>query len=96
MIPADGGCVLRIHVRTGASRGGVSGLHGGALAVRVAARPVDGAANREVLSRLARALGIGTAALELSSGTRARDKRILVRGLSASIVREKLAPLLRV
>jgi uncharacterized protein (TIGR00251 family) len=88
--------MLRIHVRLGASRPGVTGVHGGSLAVRVGARPVEGAANREVLAVLARALGVGTTALELASGARARDKRVLVRGLSAAFAREKLAPLLRV
>jgi uncharacterized protein (TIGR00251 family) len=94
--PAPGGCVLRIHVRPGASHAGVVGMHGDAVAVRVGARPVDGAANREVLAVMARALGVGTTALELASGSRARAKRILVRGLSPAVARRKLAPLLDV
>jgi uncharacterized protein (TIGR00251 family) len=94
--PAPGGCVLRIHVRPGASHAGVIGMHGDAVAVRVGARPVDGAANREILALMARALGVGTTALELASGSRARDKRILVRGLSPAVARRKLAPLLGV
>ena len=88
--------MLRIHVRPGASRAGVTGMQGDALAVRVAARPVDGAANREVLAVMARALGVGTSAVELASGSRARDKRVLVRGLSPAGARRKLAPLLGV
>ena len=86
--------MLRVHVRPGASRPGVSGLHGGAIAVRVGARPVDGAANRAVLAVVGDALGVGSTALELTSGACARDKRIFVRGVSASVARQKLAPLL--
>jgi len=96
VMPASGGSVLRIHVRPGASRAGLAGLHGGALALRVGARPVEGAANREVLTVLARALDLRSADLELTSGATGRDKRVLVRGLSPAAVRAALAPLLRV
>jgi len=89
-MPATGGCVLRVHVRPGASRPGVAGLHGGALALRVGARPVDGAANREVLAVLARALGLRPADLELTAGATGRDKRVLVRGRTAAAVRDLL------
>ena len=95
-MPAAAGCVLRVHVRPGASRPGLVGLHGGALAVRVGARPVDGAANREVLEVLARALGLRPGALELTSGATGRDKRVLVRGLSSAAAYAKLSPRLRV
>jgi uncharacterized protein (TIGR00251 family) len=94
--PATGGSMLRVHVRPGASRPGLTGLHGGALAVRVGARPAEGAANREVVTVLARALGIAPAALELAAGARGRDKRIRVRGLAPAAIEAKLAPLLRV
>jgi uncharacterized protein (TIGR00251 family) len=93
---ATEGCVLRVHVRPGATRPGIAGLHGGSLAVRVRARPVEGAANREVLGVVAAALGIATSALELASGARGREKRILVHGLSAAVARAKLATLLGV
>ena len=87
---------MRIHVRPGASHAGVTGLHGDAVAIRVGARPVDGAANREVLALMARALGVRTTALELASGAKTRDKRVLVHGLSPAAARRKLAPLLGV
>lgn len=96
VVPAAGGSVLRVHVRPAASRPGVTGLHGGALAVRVGAPPVGGAANREVLEVLATALGVATAALEVSSGAQGRTKRIRVHGLSPAIIAAKLSPLLRV
>ena len=85
-----------MHVRPGATRPGVSGLHGEALAVRVGARPIGGAANREVLAVLAEALGITRAALELSSGAQSRAKRIRVRGLAPAAIQAKLGTLPRV
>jgi len=96
VVAAAGGSTLRVHVRPGAARPGLTGLHGGALAVRVGARPIAGAANREVLALLAAALGIGPTALEVTSGAQSRNKRIRVRGLTPATVQAKLAQVLRV
>jgi uncharacterized protein (TIGR00251 family) len=95
VVPIAGGSVLRLHVRPGASRPGLAGLHAGALAIRVGARPIGGAANREVLHLLARALGVPGSALEIVAGGHGRDKRVCVRGLSPEIIRSRLAPLMR-
>ena len=96
VLPVAGGSVLRVRVRPGASRPGVAGLHGDALALRVAARPVEGAANRAVLGLVAAALDVAPSSLELVSGTRGRDKRVRVRGLDPATIQARLAPLLRV
>ena len=69
----------------------MGGLHGEALRVRVAARPLAGAANRELLRLLARALGLRPGDLELEAGAHGREKRVRVRGLPAAAVRERLA-----
>ena len=95
MLPIAGGSVLRLHVRPGASRPGLAGLHGGALAIRVGARPIGGAANREVVGLLAGALGVPGSALEVVAGGRGREKRVRVRGLSPEIIRSRLAPFMR-
>ena len=80
----------------GASRPGVAGLHAGALALRVAARPLEGAANREVLAMIARALDVAPSTVELVAGARGRDKRVRIRGLDPAAVERRLAPRLRV
>jgi uncharacterized protein len=96
VVPEGGGSLLRVHVRPGASRPGVAGLHGGVLALRVAARPLEGAANREVLAVIATALEVAPSAVELVAGARGRDKRVRVRGLDPAAVERRLAPRLRV
>jgi len=85
-----------VHVVPGARRAGVTGLHGDALRVRVTARPVEGAANRELLRLLARLLGVRSADLALEAGARGREKRVRVRGLAVETVRERLVPALSV
>jgi uncharacterized protein (TIGR00251 family) len=96
VLPVGGGSLLRVHVRPGASRPGVAGLHGGALALRVAAHPLDGAANREVLAVIAAALAVARSAVEIVAGSRARDKRVRIHGLDPADVERRLAPRLRV
>ena len=83
-------------MRPGASRPGVAGLHGGALTVRVGSPPVEGAANREVLAILARALGVGRSSLALAAGARGRSKQVRVHGLGPEVVEARLAALLRI
>ena len=89
--PTPAGCLLRVHVQPGASRAGVAGLYGGALRVRVGARAVDGAANRELLAVVAHALGIRSTAVAIEGGAQARRKRLRVTGIGADAARERLA-----
>lgn len=86
------GSVLSIHVRPGARRPEIAGLHGDALCVKVRARPVEGAANREVISTLAKALGVRVSSLSIRSGEHGRDKQIVVDGLAPDAVRQRLQP----
>jgi hypothetical protein len=89
------GLEMLVHVRPGASHSEIAGLHAGALCVRVAARPVEGAANRELLRVLAEALGVRASALALRRGARGREKRVLAGGVPEAEIVARLAPLLR-
>lgn len=84
------GVVLRVRVTPGARRETVEGLRelpeGPALVVRVAAPPVDGAANEAVAAVLAKALGLRRGAVTLLSGETARVKRLLLAGDRAAIL----------
>jgi uncharacterized protein YggU (UPF0235/DUF167 family) len=61
------------------------GVLGGELRVRVAAPPVEGAANTALLRLIARELGIASGAVRLVSGETARRKVI-----AASIDQERV------
>ena len=56
--PTAGGVRITIQVQPRAARTEVIGLHGNAIKLRVAAPPVDGAANRELIRCLARLLNV--------------------------------------
>ncbi|MEX5215036.1 MAG: DUF167 domain-containing protein [Nitrospiraceae bacterium] len=84
------GAVLAVHVQPNASRTECVGPHGGALKIRVAAPPVDGAANEELIRFLAKTCGISSGSIVIRSGSAARRKQILLKGLPARSVIEKL------
>jgi uncharacterized protein YggU (UPF0235/DUF167 family) len=73
------------------SRPGLAGCHGQALRIRLRARPVEGAANRELLEHLADALGVRRVDLSIVAGEHGREKRVVVRGLAVDDVRQRLA-----
>jgi uncharacterized protein YggU (UPF0235/DUF167 family) len=56
----------------------------------VAARAVEGAANRELVRFLAAALGIRPSALSIEAGLHGRDKRVRVRGVGVDAVVARL------
>jgi uncharacterized protein (TIGR00251 family) len=88
--PVSGGVRLALHVQPRASRTELAGMHGGALKLRLAAPPVDGAANLELLRFLAELLGVPRSRLVLRSGAAARRKQVLVQGISVGFAERRL------
>jgi uncharacterized protein (TIGR00251 family) len=84
--PHPEGVLLRIWAQPKASRTQVTGLHGEPprLRIQIAAPPVDGAANEELLRFLKKALGIPASRIELIRGATSKHKDVLCRGLSAA------------
>ena len=72
---------LDIRVIPRAGRSGFGGLRDGALLVRLAAAPVDGAANDELIALLAKTLRIPKRDITIVSGERSRSKRIRIAGI---------------
>jgi uncharacterized protein (TIGR00251 family) len=81
---------LRIHVQPRASRSEVVGRHGDAIKIRLAAPPVDGAANEALIRFLAAALAIPRSRLALVSGASSRAKVVRIEGVTAAEVRQRL------
>ena len=81
---------LEIRVIPRAGRSGFAGLRDGALLVRLAAAPVDGAANDELIALIAKALRIPKRDITIVSGERARSKRIRIAGIDREQALAKL------
>ena len=85
----DGGAItFGVRVVARASRSEVVGERDGYLRVRVAAPPVEGAANEELVRTLARALGVARSAVEIVSGHQSKLKRVRARGASGARLAE--------
>ncbi len=83
--------VLRVRVQPGAGRSSVTGRHGDALAVKVAAPPIGGRANVQCVELVADILGVRKSQVELVSGEKNRQKRLRVVGIEPARAREALA-----
>jgi uncharacterized protein (TIGR00251 family) len=76
----DGALTFAVRVVPRASRSEIVGEHDGALRVRVAAPPVEGTANVELVRTLARALGVPSRSVEITSGQASKTKLVRVAG----------------
>ena len=86
------GAVLTVHVQPKASRTACAGIHGEAVKIRIAAPPVGGAANRELIRFLADELSLPAAAVRIESGGAGRYKRVRLDGVTAVQVLSRLVP----
>ena len=88
--PTGSGVRFVVQVQPRASRTEVVGVHGDALKVRVAAPPVDGAANEELSRYLAKQLGVAASAVQVVGGATGRRKIVEVAGITAEEARTRL------
>jgi uncharacterized protein len=88
------GVSFRVRVVPRAGRTGVAGERGGALLVRLAAAPVDGAANDALIAMLAAILGCPKRDVAIASGERARDKVVRIDGMDIAQVSARLLAIL--
>lgn len=84
---SEGAVTFRVRVAPRAGLTAVAGEHDGALRVRVAAPPVEGAANAELVRFLARALDLPLSAVEIAAGHASKSKLVRARGATAEQVR---------
>ncbi len=86
------GAVLAVTVVPRASKTDIERLPDGTIRIRLAAPPVDGAANTALLRFLADALGLPRSRLSIASGVTSRRKRIVVENIGV----DELIAMLRV
>ncbi|NLD67475.1 MAG: DUF167 domain-containing protein [Limnobacter sp.] len=84
---------LRLAVQPGAQRTLVVGIHDGCLKLRVAAPPVDGRANDEILRWLSKLLAVPRAQLRIVAGESSRRKSVAIDdALDAATLVQALSP----
>lgn len=85
-----GGVVLALRVRPCSTRQGIGPVEGDTVTVRLNAPPVEGKANKALVSLLAESLDIAKSRIEIVSGARGRNKVVSVEGLSPADVMSRL------
>ncbi|HEU4642148.1 MAG TPA: DUF167 domain-containing protein [Gemmatimonadaceae bacterium] len=92
MVQERAGAVrFSVRVQPRAGRTALDGTHAGALRVRLAAAPVDGAANEALVELLADRLDVPRSAITIVSGATSRTKLVEVHGVDAARARELAA-----
>jgi uncharacterized protein (TIGR00251 family) len=87
----DRGLTFAVRIIPRASRSEIAGEYNGALRIRIAAPPVDGAANRELVRLLAKSFKLPQNAIEIVSGAGSKNKIVHVSGGDST----RLAQLIR-
>ena len=78
---------INVYVQPRASKTAVVGMHDGCVRIRLAAPPVDGAANAALIEFVADRLGVAKSRVRITAGLTSRRKTVEVDGVTA----EKLA-----
>ncbi|MBZ5534582.1 MAG: DUF167 domain-containing protein [Acidobacteriia bacterium] len=86
----EDGCTFRIVVVPRAVRNQLAGVMAGAVRLKTAAPPVDGAANAACIQYLAHLLDVPKSNVELISGEHHKRKTVYIHGIKASEVRRIL------
>ena len=86
----DGKLIFKVRVVPRASRSELVGEYDGALRVRIAAPPVDGAANDELVRLLARVFGVPRSAIDITGGLTGKLKTVCVAGGRAAVLEAKV------
>jgi len=88
------GVTFGVRVIPRAGRTAIAGVRGGALLVRLAAPPVDGAANGALIAFLARQFDRRKRDVAIVAGPSSREKRVAIGGLTAETVGRRLSEIL--
>jgi uncharacterized protein len=72
---------LLIHAQPGARASEITGEHGGALKIRIAAPAVENKANAAIVAFLAETLDVPASSVSIKRGAQGRRKTIEIRGV---------------
>jgi uncharacterized protein (TIGR00251 family) len=81
---------IRVLVQPRAKTSEAAGMHDGCWKIRIAAPPVDGAANEALVEFLAKRLGIAKSRVRVAAGAGARRKLVEIEGVALAAVEAAL------
>jgi uncharacterized protein (TIGR00251 family) len=90
LVEKDGAVRFEVHAKPRAKKSRAVGVRGDAVEIALAAPPVDGAANTELIRFVAALLGIPKRSVTLVRGETSREKLLAVTGLSLADVESRL------
>ncbi|GFO46302.1 upf0235 protein c15orf40 homolog [Plakobranchus ocellatus] len=89
----DNAVLIKVLARPGAKQNSITGLSAEGVSVQIAAPPVEGQANTELVKFVAKCLGVRKSDVSLDKGSKSRHKILIVdksSGLTREDVLEKL------
>jgi len=81
---------IKVHVQPRASRSEITGMHGDSIRIRLAAPPVDNAANEALIAFVAEALNLPKRQVRLATGATSRQKVLDIDGITTDRALERL------
>ena len=82
IIEASNGIILHVHLKPRSKNNNIIGVRNGSIVLRVQATPVQEKANTACVKFFASFLGLPSSSCKLISGQHAKEKRILLNGIS--------------
>ena len=83
---------ITLRVRPNAVRNEITDFTSGVLQIRVAAPPIKGKANKELIDFLSQKLGVSKSDLQIIKGNTSQHKVIAINSLSQEEISKKLLP----
>ena len=84
----NGAVIFTVRVVARATRSEIVGEHDSALKVKLAAPPIDGAANGELVKILAKFFEVSKSQIEIISGETSKTKQVRIRGANADKLKQ--------
>ena len=79
----DDSVIFTVRAVPRASKSEIVGEHDGALKIRIASPPVDGAANEELIKVLSKFFGVSKSSIEITGGQTSKQKQIRINGINS-------------
>lgn len=86
----DGAVTFSVRTVPRASKTEFADGHDGAVKIRIASPPVEGAANEELVKFLAKTFGVPKSSVEIVSGEHGKNKTVRIFGTTKDAVRKVL------